>query len=174
LRRIDVTTPRDPWDRAQIFWVTERLAVGPHPGGDADGLLREGITHVLNVGESPSTRYADAAGDRLIIEWISFPDGPRIADGGLRQSLQTLRSMATTRASRVLVHCVAGHNRSPTIIWLYLIATGMPSSAAEALIAVASFDSVPGHPRLVDASSVALAEVIGGEWREKHGIQGET
>lgn len=58
-------------------------------------------------------------------------------------------------ASKVYIHCVAGQNRSPTVLWLYFIACGMQPSSAKSLITSHTLDAVPGHSQLVDEHLVS-------------------
>ena len=64
--------------------------------------------------------------------------------------------------AHVYVHCIAGHLRSPTILWLYLIACGIPPEDAREWIEDRSPDAAPGEPRLIGPSHVFLAQ--------KHGL----
>ena len=61
----------------------------------------------------------------------------------------TLREMLQEPESHVYVHCIAGQNRSPTVVWLYLIACGVSLGNAKRLIEAKSPDSIPGHKKLV-------------------------
>ena len=50
----------------------------------------------------------------------------------------------------------AGINRSPTVLWLYLVACGLGLEEAGALIAKASPHAVPGDPALCDRRRLDL------------------
>lgn len=134
----------------RIYWVTRCLAVGPFPD-DGDTLAEAGVTHVLNVGHIPSLGYGQHA-DLAGVKWIALEDITRIPDDLALQCLDTLHGMLLAPESRVLVHGQAGQHRAPAIAWLYFVACGVDPEEAERLIAKASFDSVPRHPRMVDAA----------------------
>lgn len=59
-------------------------------------------------------------------------------------------------SARVLVHCVMGQHRSPTIVWLYMIALGMELAAARRQVEAVWQRAIPGHPLLVDPALVEL------------------
>ena len=77
-------------------------------------------------------------------------------------ALDTLHELASVPDSHVYVHCVAGMIRSPTILWLYLIALGVPLQDARDWIETRSKSAVAGHYRMVDREHVLLAQ--------KHGL----
>jgi hypothetical protein len=81
----------------------------------------------------------------------------------LRECLDSLHAMVVEEESRCLVHCTAGQNRSPTVLWFYLIACGVEPDQAELLIANASFDSIPGHPKLVTPELMPMVVAHGRE-----------
>jgi hypothetical protein len=63
--------------------------------------------------------------------------------------------------SHVYVHCVAGHLRSPTILWLYLIACGIAPEEAREWITTRSPDAAPGGSRMIDESHIEFARQHG-------------
>ncbi|MCU0880388.1 MAG: dual specificity protein phosphatase family protein [Pirellulaceae bacterium] len=111
--------------------------------------LREaGITHILNVCEAPAVL---TVADGPFVEVCSFPieDLVPIPIDVALDALETLHRMAAHPHSRVYVHCIAGCNRSPTILWLYLVACGVGRDVAEREISRRNIDAVPVHPRLI-------------------------
>ena len=48
--------------------------------------------------------------------------------------LATLHRMVCESEARVYLHCIAGQNRSPTVLWLYLVACGLPPEQAKVII----------------------------------------
>lgn len=147
----------------QIFWITKRIAQGQFATPERAKLLREqDVSHVLNVGESSSIISAEKSGfcevrDCPIVDLQRIPDGIAIT------AMDSLHEMLAGRVSRVYIHCIAGQNRSPTILWLYLIACGVSPEDARKLIASRSPDSVPGHGLLIDDSLVEIAILHGME-----------
>jgi hypothetical protein len=75
--------------------------------------------------------------------------------------LDAIHAMLRIEGSRVYIHCVAGQNRSPTILWLYFIACGMPFNEAKVLISSHTLDAIPGHPRLIDDRLIATVSLYG-------------
>lgn len=141
--------------RHQVFWITRRIAQGLFATHERAHYLRsQGITHVLNVGESASIITADEYGFRSVRD-SPVRDFQRIPEGIAFACLDALHAMLCEAGSKVYVHCVAGQNRSPTVLWLYFIACGMTPQAAGVLIASHTLDAVPGHPQLVDERLIA-------------------
>jgi protein-tyrosine phosphatase len=75
--------------------------------------------------------------------------------------LDAIHEMLCVSDSKVYIHCVAGQNRSPTILWLYFVACGMPPTVAKSLITERAMDAVPGHQQLVDDQLVAAVVAHG-------------
>jgi protein-tyrosine phosphatase len=129
------------WDRT-IFEITRVLLQGPFATPQRTAALREaGVTHILNVGEVPSV--LSGADGFVEVVWRPVEDLQRIADQTALACLDDVHRLATTPDSRVYVHCVAGWNRSPTLLWLYLIACGLTPDAARHTIAQRTLDAVP-------------------------------
>jgi len=144
--------------RSQIFAITRCIYQGPFASLKREpNLVAEGVTHVLNVGESPSILRAGPGSFREIA-FHPIPDFARMPDDFVLPCLDTLHRMVCEPGSNVYVHCVAGQNRSPTIVWLYLVACGLDPSAAKEVIASRTLDAVPGHAELVDDALVDLVE----------------
>jgi hypothetical protein len=120
----------------------------------AEYLRSQGVTHVLNVSESPSIITADGFGFHEVRDY-PVPDLRLIPRENALGCLDVLHTMLRVTGSRVYVHCVAGQNRSPTIIWLYFVACGIAPQSAKTLISSHTLDAVPGHFRLVDDDLVA-------------------
>jgi hypothetical protein len=134
--------------------ITQSIFLGPFASPARLGMLRSaGITHVLNVGEAPSVLVAGPESMREVI-WHAIEDLERIPTSAGIESLESLHRMVCQSNARVYVHCVAGWNRSPTIVWLYLIACGRSREEAKATIEKRARDAVPGHVKLADATLV--------------------
>jgi hypothetical protein len=132
-----------------MYRITRALSVGrfPTPERAAD-LLAAGVTHVLNVSGGPSV-LAAAEGSFREVAWVPLTDFGRVPEPLAVRALDTLHRMAGEPGSHVYVHCVFGQNRSPTVLWLYLVACGLPPEEARELIQSRSPDAIAGHPRLV-------------------------
>jgi hypothetical protein len=144
-----------------MYRITECLSVGPFASPERAGKLRAaGITHVLNVSDGRSAVSVDTG----FVEVADVPmhDGRRLPTATLVWALDTLHRMASAPGAHVYVHCVAGQLRSPTILWLYLIALGVPPDDARDWIEERSPDAVAGHHRMVGDEHVLFAQ--------KHGL----
>jgi protein-tyrosine phosphatase len=132
-------------------WITPRIAVGMFLSPERAPQLRErGIGHVLNVGENPSIVHK---GDFGFAEIVDCPivDLARIPNDVAIFCIDTMLAMLRSSPdSKVYVHCLAGQNRSPTVVWLFLVACGVDPAAAKHWIKGRVRNSVPGHRDLVD------------------------
>lgn len=138
--------------------ITQCLSVGPFATAERAGALRAaGVTHVLNVSESPS---AVCGGDGSFAEvaWLPLEDHKRLSLVRAAEAINTLHRFASAPGAHVYVHCMAGVLRSPTVIWLYLIACGLSARAARELIETRSLEAVGGHYRMVDDEHVLFAQ----------------
>jgi protein-tyrosine phosphatase len=147
--------------RRRVYPITRALLLGPFASPERrPALLAAGVTHVLNVGEAPNI-LTPANGPFQEVAWHPITDLERIPDELALQCLSTLHRMACVPGSRVYVHCLAGWNRSPTVLWLYLVACGLEPSAAKEAVTARAWDAIPGHARLVDAQLVRLVQQHG-------------
>ena len=145
----------------QIYWITRRIAQGRFATRErASHLRNEGITHILNVGESASIIKANDYGFKDDRD-CPVADFQRIPEAVALTCLDALHEMLLVKESKVYIHCVAGQNRSPTILWLYLVACGMPPAVAKFLITNHTLDAVPGHSQLVDDQLIAAVVAHG-------------
>jgi protein-tyrosine phosphatase len=147
--------------RSRIYPITRSIWLGPFAGPQRrPALSRAGMTHILNVGEAPSVL---AAGDDSLreVSWHAITDLERMPDEVAIACLQTLHRMVSDPVAKVYVHCVAGWNRSPTIVWLYLVACGVSPDRARHIIEMGAPDAIPAHARLVDAELVELVQQFG-------------
>jgi hypothetical protein len=137
-----------------IFWITPCIAQGRFPTPERRAELhRSGVTHLLNVSDAPMP-FAAADSEFAEVESISINDLERIPAEVALRCVKTLHRMLLVDGSRVYIHCTAGQNRSPTILWLYLVACGVEPEAARQMIESKNFDAVAGHKTLCDPTLV--------------------
>jgi hypothetical protein len=140
-----------------MFRITRAIWQGRFAGPLRLAELRTaGITHILNVCEAPP---ALTLADGPFVELCSVEIEdlvPLPIDVALR-ALETLHRMTSTPEGRVYIHCIAGCNRSPTILWLYLVACGIEPELAVQEISRRNIDAIPAHPRLIYPQLVARA-----------------
>jgi protein-tyrosine phosphatase len=144
-----------------MYRITRVLSVGRFASPErAEALLAAGVTHILNVCDAPCKLVASEEGFREVV-WVPFEDFSRLPIRLVRMALDTLHRLASEPGSHVYVHCIAGQLRSPTILWLYLIACGIPSHDARSWIEERSPDAAPGSRRLADAEHIHFAQKYG-------------
>ena len=145
----------------RVYWITKRITQGQFATPErADVLRDQGVTHVLNVGEAGSIIAAADFGFRSVVD-VPVIDLQLIPAANAYRALDAIYEVVQEPGSVVFIHCIAGQNRSPTILWLFFVACGMSPEEARDLIARRSPDAVPGHGRLVDAALVANVQKYG-------------
>jgi len=146
-----------------IFWITKRISLGRFVTPERARALRDQrITHVLNVGTADSIITPEDYGFEAVRD-CPIPDLSIIPDDLAIIALDAMHTVLSIPQSRLFVHCMAGQNRSPTVIWLYLIACGLSENEARKLITDHTLDAVPGHSRLVNQRLVSLVKSHGAE-----------
>jgi hypothetical protein len=144
-----------------MFRITRALSVGRFATPErAEDLRAAGVTHILNVSEAPCGVRATSEGFRAV-EWVPLEDRSPVPPHTLVQLLDILHEMAVIPDSHVYIHCIAGQLRSPTVLWLYLIACGISPMDAREWIEDRSPDASPGSTRMVDDSLVRFAQQHG-------------
>ena len=127
-----------------MFCVTNDLYLGRFASRERLVELRDRkITDILNVSDTPS-QLTEADGPFRSVAWISIEDRTRIPTDLAIDAVDTIHGMLTRDDGRAYVHCMAGWNRSPTILWLYLLACGIDGATASQFICASAFDAVPG------------------------------
>lgn len=144
-----------------MFQVTPSIFLGPYPlPPTVEALEAAGVRRVLNVADGRGA-YEEGSPFKEVA-WHPVVDLERIPAETAAICLQTLhRLLHGEPEAKVYVHCAAGQNRSPTIVWLYLIAAGVPPEEATQQVEAAAPDAIPGHPQLVDEELVAWAREFG-------------
>ena len=143
-----------------MYRITQCLSVGMFAQAeDVPRLLAAGVTHVLNVSDRPSG--VSAADGFTDVAWVPMSDSQRLIPSTAVQALNALHEFAAKPDAHVYVHCMVGRLRSPTILWLYLIALGLDQSTARELIESRSPHATAGHHQMVNQSHVRLAQTHG-------------
>jgi hypothetical protein len=144
-----------------MFRITTCLSVGRYASPERAGHLRAaGVTHVFNVSDAPSKVLA-GEGSFAAVEWVPIDDAERLTEAEAVRAIDTLHRLVCEPGAHVYVHCVAGQLRSPTVLWLYLIACGFDPAAARDVIESRAPDASPGARRLGDARVVYHVQLHG-------------
>ena len=145
----------------RVYWITKRIAQGQFATPERAAVLRDqGVTDILNVGEGGSVITTSEFGFNSVVD-VPVVDLELIPSHVAVTATDALHEMLSNAEARAFIHCIAGQNRSPTILWLYFLACGMDTEEAISLIAKRSPDAVPGHRRMVDGSLINLAKPHG-------------
>lgn len=148
-----------------VFPITTRVAIGRFATPERSAYLRDrGVTHILNVSDADSLSRVRELGFAQVQD-IPIRDDTRIPTETALLAVQTLHAMLSVDDSQIYLHCIAGQNRCPTVLWLHLIAMGMGKAAAKQMIATRCPDAQPGHNTLVDSALVAEVN----DWGRKLG-----
>ena len=143
--------------------MTTDIYVGRFASRERLDELRDlNITDVLNVSDTPSQITTDDGPFRSV-NWFDIEDRALIPTEIAINAIDTVHRSLLADNGRVYVHCMAGWNRSPTILWLYLLACGHAGNDAARLICAEAFDAVPGHSLLVDSNLIATVVSHGRE-----------
>lgn len=119
-------------------WVTDRLALGSAVtrGEQVRVLLGEHITHVLDCRlfiSSPEQVLYEGTGIEILRCGVA-DDHQSKADVWFHKGLDFVLGALELRRSRVLIHCMAGVSRAPSMMYAVLRALGSSASEAEAQI----------------------------------------
>lgn len=120
-------------------WVTPRVAVGTAITNEGNmGLLAaDGVTHVLDL-EHDFNDKAIVGGTGIVVRWLPQPDDfrPKPPEW-FEQGVDFISQALSREDTRVYVHCLAGIQRSPTMLMAYFLAQGMSLDEAIGLIRAA-------------------------------------
>jgi hypothetical protein len=137
--------------------ITRAISIGPFASVErAEKLCAAGITHALNVSDAPSGIVAKR-GSFASVAWVPMSDSRRLLDSTAVRAISQLHELVCVPEARVYLHCIAEMIRSPTILWLYLIACGHPPKYVKDLIESRASGVVAGHPQMVTDDHIALA-----------------
>lgn len=96
-----------------MYKITDKIFIsGIREAVDEDFIRNNGITAVLNVSHYPTTQTITNA-------WCPLEDNAKTTKDDLNQAVFWLRSFVDA-GHVVLVHCLAGVSRSPTVVAVYL------------------------------------------------------
>ena len=142
-----------------MYRITQVLSVGPFASPERADCCSRPVPHPERI-RWPSQVESSEGGFREVA-WEPLEDHSKLSPHTLVGILDTLHRMTSELDSHVYVHCVAGHLRSPTVLWLYLIACGVSPDDAREWIELRSPDAAPGHARMVTHEHVRLAQQHG-------------
>jgi protein-tyrosine phosphatase len=129
--------------RLGIFRVTDRIYLGEYPDATAFARLATlGVTDILNVA---ATSY-DQPG--FTVHAIPLQDLEEMPLADAERAVRLVKRVVTA-GGRIFVHCMAGQNRSPGVLFLSLLHLGHDAAEAERMIVDASLDAIPRHPLIV-------------------------
>lgn len=116
-----------------------------------------GVRYVLNVSEAPNELSPSQDGFEEVI-WEPLEDVERMTDEQTIRLLETMHRILTQGENKLYIHCMAGQNRSATLLWLYMIACGLDPETAAERITSKNHNAKPGHHRLADEYLVQLVQ----------------
>ncbi|HEU4406884.1 MAG TPA: dual specificity protein phosphatase [Polyangiaceae bacterium] len=119
-------------------WVTDRIALGSAVtrGEQVRVLLDEHVTHVLDLRlhvSSPELVLYEKTGIELLRAGVLDDHLPK-PDEWFHRGIDFVLGALDRRRSRVLIHCLAGVSRAPSMTYAVLRALGTPGADAEAKI----------------------------------------
>lgn len=145
----------------RVFPITKRIAQGQFTTPTRATVLRDQqITHVLNVSDAPSIIKASEFGFEQVVD-VPVTDLQTLSASTAIRAIDALHAMLSEPDSKAYIHCIAGHNRSPTILWLYFVACGLSPGDAQTLIEIRSPDAVAGHSLLINDNLVTRIQAHG-------------
>ena len=119
----------------RIYFVNDRLSFGSAVSSEKDirQLLRRGITHVINL-----RRTNVNLKDHFNCVWLPRRNDYRPRTTLFyRKALNAFRKISKQNGSKLFVMCHHGYHRSPSLVYFFLRASGVPSSEARHLISQA-------------------------------------
>ena len=138
----------------QLFCVTRDLYVGRFASFERLADWRDQcVTDVVNVSDTQN-QLSEDDGPFRSITWFDIEDRTLIPTKDAIAALDAIHGAISADDGRAYIHCLAGWNRSPTILWLYLLACGFDRDSACDTICVKAYDAVPGHQLLVNSDLI--------------------
>jgi dual specificity phosphatase 3 len=142
----EIAAPRPPTEASALSarpalrfrpyqWVTDHIALGSAISEeDIKTLVRDGITHVLDCRLGPGSKALYERTGIVYRQLGVADDGKPKADEWFWSGIDFVTRARKMPRNRVLVHCKMGMSRSPTMVYAILLAQGMSSEDAQALI----------------------------------------
>ena len=134
-------------------WITNRIAIGSEPSAaDVRVMRQQGITDVLDLrGEPTANGPAERPepqlymGSGIAYHYVPMRDRGAPAPGSAddlafrrayEHGVSVIQYAMSDPSRRILVHCAAGENRSPSMVYAYLRSAGMsPTDAQDMIVA---------------------------------------
>lgn len=129
------TNPMDHIDRVMeeeghealdLDWITDRIALGGWIETEEKmrAVARQGITHIVNMAwEFDETALARTYGIRVLSNAVDDDFQPKPAEV-LERGVEFAQASLRERATKVLIHCVAGRHRGPMMTLAVLCVLG--------------------------------------------------
>ena len=154
-----------------IFPVTKFLAIGKEEGHPSTrdwygDLSKQGVTDVIRL-RSEGFRRSIFSLLKSFPTVHHHPIKPAIPieAATIRSVLYAIHQILHgSQDPRLLLHCWKGEDRSPTALWMYLVAIGLSQPMADKLITTAYYEAKPAEKPLVwreEASSMAPIRDMG-------------
>jgi len=122
-------------------WITGKIALGSAPSAsEVRTMQQQGITDVLDLrgepraGETgPRPQMYEGSGIRY--HYVGMLDrGGAEPAAKYHEGVGIMTEALSDPAAKILVHCAAGISRSPSMVYAYLLSTGMTPASAWNLI----------------------------------------
>ena len=131
MQRDDFDTPGDalPRPHAQCYWLLPgRVLAGEHPAGKLEAIEAAGVTHFVDLTDSPAYRPHHARHLQRPIVDFGLP-----SKAAMRETLYLIRA-ALERGGVIYLHCRAGIGRTGTVAGCLLVEHGFSAPEALALL----------------------------------------
>ena len=93
-----------------------------------------GITHILNLTDCQHLFLDELIESGFVVKHIYLEDCVPIDNETAVEIVDYIHESVRNPENKIYVHCIAGINRSPTAIWLYLLSKGYSEQDAAAKI----------------------------------------
>jgi len=112
-----------------------------------------GITHLLNLDLPYAETKIVMPADLKVVEMLLYDMAP-MSTADARRVVAIIQRAVELEGGKIYVHCNAGLSRSPTAVWLYLVASDWdPAKASETIGTAATHLDAP-DPILIDGLDI--------------------